>query len=231
MSGIEVRARTAMEVMSVNLSDLISLPDQDAAPALNTRMGALDVIHKLHERSYAERGIIVREFERRKLWEHLVDPDTGTPFASLTAWMSCSDFLGCRRVNFEAKRDMEMLQDVPSEKLLDVPKSNIKVLASLSTQTRNEPRVLDAARTMQPEKFEQKIEKEYPDQHIQSRKIIRLKPTRDQKEDIDRWVEYALSHDIAGSLTEAIARACETAMNDAELDEELREMKTEEAEA
>lgn len=231
MTDLQVRARTPLDIVNINLSDLIALPDEKAAPALNERMAALDLIHKIHERSYAERGIIAREFERRKLWQYLIDPDTQTPFASLTAWMSCSDFLGCRRVNFEAKRDMEILEDVPSEKLIDVPKSNIKVLTQLSTKVRNEKGVLQDAKDLPQNKFLEKLEQENPDQHLELRKSFRLNPGRSDARVIDKWVEYAIEHDIAGSATEAIVRACEIAIHDAELDEELRNMKDEEVKA
>ena len=106
-----------------NLSDLICLPDPEAAEALNERMAVWMRIDKLQERSFVERGLIIREFERRKLWAYLVSPETGQPFPHLTAWLSCDNFLGCRRTNFEAKRTLEMLQDVPAEKLVDIPRA------------------------------------------------------------------------------------------------------------
>lgn len=219
----------AFALLSTNLSDLLSLPDERAAIELNQRIGILDQIQRIHERSYVERGIIIREFERRQLWQHLTDPDTGTAFASLTAWLSCSDFLGCRRVNFEAKRSLEQLADVPAEKLLDVPKGNIHVLTQLSTAVRNDPAVLEAAKTLPQKQFLEKLEREQPLQHIESRGPLRLSPTKSERKDIDSWVEYALEHDLAGSITEAIARACQMAMHDAELDEELKAMPASEA--
>src|SRR5271156_3383912 len=117
--------------MARNLSDIIALPDEEAAEAMNDRMGVLDQIHRIYERSYSERGIIAREFERRRLWQHLVDPDTGQSFPNFSAWMACSDFLGCRRVNFESLRDMRALADIPEAQLIDVPKGNIKLLTQL----------------------------------------------------------------------------------------------------
>src|ERR1700728_2289002 len=154
-----------MNISLVNLSDLIALPDPEAAEAMNNRMAVLDQIHRIHERSYAERGIIAREFERRQLWAHLIDPDTGQAFPSFTAWMSCGDFMGCRRTNFEAKADIKALEgDVPAHKLMDVPKDNIKVLKGLSTSVRQQEDVINAARTMDNDQFLRKVEKEHPHQ-------------------------------------------------------------------
>lgn len=211
----------ALTVVSPDLPSLIQLPDERAAVALNDRIIAWNVIDEAHERSYAERGLIAIQFEKRSLWQYLEDPDTQTPFANMTAWMSCSRFLGCRRTNYESKRDMELLQDVPTDKLLDVKKSNLKVLQQLSTSVRNDPSVLEAAKT---DKLLETIERDHPNQHIQTRKPIRINPERDGAAAIDKWVTYALEHDMAGSQTEAIVRACEMALHDAELDDELEAM-------
>ena len=147
-------------LLRVHLSDLIALPDPEAAVELDARMDAWTTIDKLHERSFVERGIIIREFERRQLWKHLTDPETGHSFPNLTAWLSCENFLGCRRTNFEAKRTLAMLEDVPPAKLIDIPKGNLHTLTQLSTAVRNQPDVLEAARTMPREAFEEKVEKE-----------------------------------------------------------------------
>jgi hypothetical protein len=229
VNDLQVRPRTPLEALTGNLSDLICLPDPDAATALNERMAALDLIHRVHERTYPETGIIAREFERRQLYKYLVDPDTGVPFSTFTAWASCSNFLACRRIIFESKRDMEMLQDVPADKLIDVPKSTIKVMTQLSTAVRNDPGILDAAKTLSPNKFLEKVEREQPLQHLEMRKPLRLNPGRSEAKIIGAWIDYALNHDIAGSPTEAIVRACEVAMHDAELDEELAAIPVEES--
>lgn len=222
MNSLQVRART-LDILNVNLADHLALPDEEAAPILNQRMAVLDQIHRIHERTYPETGIIAREFERRHLYKHLIDPDTDLPFPNFTAWASCSNFLACRRIIFESKRDMEMLQDVPAEKLIDVSKSNIKVLTQLSTAVRNDPEILAAART---DKLLEKVERDHPEQHLEARKPLRLNPGRSDAKIIEKWIEYAQEHDIAGSPTEAIVRACEMALHDAELDEELKAMQT-----
>lgn len=210
-----------MKLALANLSDIICLPDVEAADALNKRMGILDEIHRLHERSFVERGIIIREFERRHLWSHLIDPDTDQPFPNLTAWLSCENFLGCRRTNFEAKRTLAMLEDVPPSKLIDIPKGNLHTLTQLSTSVRNQPDVLEAARTMPREAFEEKVEKEHPTQHIEARRSLRFSPGRSGAKVVEEWITYALEHDLAGTRDEALVRACEMALNDARLDEEL----------
>jgi hypothetical protein len=218
-----VRGRTSLfEIISTSLSDLIALPDPEAASAMNERMGVFEQISRMHERSYSERGIIIREFEKRKLWAYLLDPETGQAFPHLTAWLSCGEFLGCRRVNFEAKGDLALLQDVPTDKLIDVPKGNIKVLLQLSTAVRNDPDILAAAKTLTQDQFLEKLDKEQPLQHIETRRELRFNPGRSGAKLVEEMIAWALEHDIAGSRDEALVRAAESALNEWKL--ELSEM-------
>lgn len=221
----------SLAIFNRSLWDLVGLPDPAAAEQLDKRMKALDVVDRIYQVSFVERGIIAQEFQRRALWKHLEDPDTGTPFANMDAWMSCSEFMGCRRTNYEAKRVVTMLEDVPTAKLIDIPKASLHTLAQLSTAVRNQPDILEAAKTMTPEKFVEKVEREQPMQHIESRAPLVLRPGRSDRKAILEWVEYAMTHDIAGNMTEAIVRACEMALDDARLDEELKTMPVPEARA
>lgn len=227
--SIQVRARTtALDILSVNLSDVIALPDEKAAPALNERMAVLDQVHRIHERSFAERGIIAREFERRKLWQYLVDPHTNEVFSSFSAWMACPDYIGCRRVNFEAKRDIESMPEIPAEQLREIPKSNIKVLRQLSSHVRAEPEVLEAAKSLPQNEFLKKIEADHADQHLEVRRLLRFSPGRSGSKIVEEAIRWALDHDIAGTRDEALVRMAETALKDWELDAELEQMTEEE---
>lgn len=228
--SLQAHARTPLEILSTNLEKLIAQPDPEAAESLNTWMIGLKRIEELQGLSYGQRLVIIRNFEERSLWRYLTDPETEVPFPNLTAWLS-SGFIGCRRVNMDAHVDGKKLADIPAEKLIDVPKSSIKVLTGVSTAVRNLPDVLEAAKRGD-EKLLNKLEKDHPGQHVESKgEPIRLAPGRSDRKVIDRWVQYAIEHDIAGSMTDAIVKACEMAMHDAELDEELAHMPAEETTA
>jgi hypothetical protein len=214
-SYIMENVRTAQEFVG----QAVALADAEAAESLNAWMAALKRVEAVYEVSYGQRLVIIRHFEERSLWQYLIDPETDQTFPSMTAWLS-SGFIGCRRVNFEALRTGKALADVPAGKLLDIPKGSLHTLAQLSTAVRNEPEVLEAARTMKPEEFEEKLEREHPLQHVERRTPMRLTPGRSERRIIDRWIEYAIAHDVAGSPTEAIVKACERCL----LDEELNEL-------
>jgi hypothetical protein len=222
--NLQSASRTGLEIFTTRLADIFALPDPQAAVALNERIIAWNVVDELHERSYVERGLIAVQFEKKKLWKHLIDPDTETHFASFTAWMSCSQFMGCRRTNFEAKADVKALSDVPEDKLASVPKENLKVLRQLSTHVRNEPEVIKAAQTLSQNKFLEQIEAKHADQHLEVKRLIRFSPGRSGARVVEEWISYAIEHDIAGTRDEALVRACEMALDDAKLDEELKNM-------
>jgi hypothetical protein len=227
-----LQVRDTLSIALVDLNELINLPDpRIRAQALNSRMRALDLIDEIQPTSYSQRLVIIREFERDSLWRLLIDPRMNEPFPHLTAWLA-SGFMGsCRRTNMEAHSDLKRLADIPAEKLLCIPKDNIKALLHLSTGTQKQPDVIDASIHMKAPDFDEKIEKEYPDQHIERRAPLVLRPGRSDRKAILEWVEYAMTHDIAGNMTEAIVRACEMALDDARLDEELKTMPIPEARA
>lgn len=210
-------ALNTLRVISLTLPDLIRLPDPEAAEALNQRMSLLDMVEKAAEVSYSQRVVIIREFELRQLWQYLTDPLVGEPFPHLTAWLS-SGFIGCRRTNMEAHTDLKKLADVPAEKLIDVPKGNIKVLTQLSTAVRNQPDVLEAAKTMPREAFEEKVEKEHPLQHIERRQPMKFSPGRSWAKDIEATIAAAMEHNIAGSRDEALWKMAVSALEMWKLD-------------
>ena len=60
------------------------MSDEEAAQALDTRMRSLEEQWK---RSFIERGLVLLEFEERKLWRLVKDRDTGQPYTSLDKWI------------------------------------------------------------------------------------------------------------------------------------------------
>lgn len=213
-----VHARTPFEIVSMSLGNLMALPDPEAAEALNEFMAAMDWVDAAQKMSYGRRMAIIREFEVRSLWRHLIDPRVGVPFANITAWL-CSGFLGCERTNKEIHSDLKKLADIPAEKLLLMPKDNIQTLMGLSTSVQREPAIIDAALRLKPAEFDEKIEKEYPGQHKERTDKLYLKLGRSQRKILDAWVEFAVQHDLADNLADAVVKACHMALIDHELDE------------
>ena len=191
-------ARTHLwKMLNSTLDEAIALPDEQAAPILQGRLSAWDQVDILHERSYAERGQIALEFERRRLWEHVLNPVSGEPFSSFSAWATHGP-LGGRRVTFESLGDVKALADVPVEQLREVPKSNIKILKKLSTGVRSQPEVLEAAKNLPADDFLAKIEREQPDQHLEGKTTMRFRPDRSKAEEIEEALKMAMDEGALG---------------------------------
>jgi len=72
--------------------------------------------------------------------------------------------------------------------------------------------VLEAARTLPREAFEEKVEREHPLQHIEARRRMVFNPVRSGAKTVEEMLDYAVENDIAGNRDEALVRAAETAL-------------------
>lgn len=189
------------------LAQADTLPDEEAAVVLDRRTRILDVLYR---RTFVELGFICREMQVRALWRHL-------GYESFNAWVDAAAPYS-RSYCFEAKRIVGELKDVPREQLLGMSRESILTLRSLSTAVRNLPDVLEAAKRGD-EVLTKKIEAEHPGQHLESRTPMRLSPGRSERKVIEAWVNFAIAHDLASSLTDAVVKACARCLLDEELDE------------
>jgi hypothetical protein len=133
-----------------------------------------------------------------------------------------SGSIGGRAINFEAKRDVEALADIPQAILRDIPKANIKVMRQLSTHVRQT--VMDAAAKMGPGELLDYIDACHPDQHSDINVCMKFKPERSGAALIEEALTWAIEHELAGTRDEAIIRMAETALEDWKLDHELEEV-------
>jgi len=210
-----------MDVYSIvnkPIQELIDLPDLEAAESLSARMDAFDWADQVHELSYAERGIIAREFQNRQLWKLVINPRTGDPYISFNAWAAKSG----RATTFESKRDIEELPEIPDEELKSIPKQNLKTLRQLSSQVRTEPKVIQAAQKLTPEDFLAHLEANHKNQHIESRVPMRFSPVRSQADRIEQALKLAQLHG-ARTKEEGLELICQIAIQQWEDEELIRE--------
>ena len=138
--------------------------------AIFSRIQLLDRTWKL---SYAEAGILCLKVNTEMLWQTRLDPTTGLPCASWTQWVKIAAPYSYATV-FQAVRDCEELSDVPESELSQITRGNFGLMKQLSSAVRADPRVLQCAKTMKAEEFTEEIRKEYPTQHLETRKILRF---------------------------------------------------------
>lgn len=181
-------APQSAEIDELRIMGLRNLPDADAAAVFDARLRELE---RQYKRSFVERGFILLEVQERELWRHIVNPETGEAYSSFERWV-VGAAPQSRSDCFAAMKAVRELRDVPAQELLQVPRCNVKVLQHLSPALRRKPEVIDAAKKKSERDFVAQIEKEHPEQHIESKRPMNLKPERTARQTIDRGIEVAM---------------------------------------
>lgn len=169
------------------LIQLRELPDETAAIALDGRLRALE---SLWRRSFYERGLILHEVEQRLLWQKLNDSTTGDPYTSFNRWV-VDAAPHSRSDCYAALSVVKELRDIPRQQLSDIPRCNLSILQALSSQVRQDERVIQVASSSSQKDFVAMLEKDYPDQHIESRRLIHLNPTTSLSTVMQQGIELA----------------------------------------
>ena len=143
---------------------ILALSHNDAETALFDRLRYLDRTTKL---AYSEIGYICKTVQTYQLHDYHSAPCSFTTWIRLACPWSYS-------TAFAAMRDVEELADIPAEHLAEIPQSNFPILRQLSTAVRSEPQVIEAAKSKTAEAFTEQIRKDHPEQHIETRKMLRV---------------------------------------------------------
>lgn len=208
-----------------DLHEMELMADDAAAEVITGRATFIDHEDRM---TFMERGMLAEYVEKRVLWQCVDNPKTGLPCGSQNEWIEAFCPFG-RAAWFDAKRRWKELAEIPAEERVQIPRHNVIVMQKLSSAVRKDPEVIKAAQTMDQDTFLKKIEVQHPDQHLEAPKgVLKFKPSRSGAEIIEKWVNYALEHEIAESRDDAMVKACEYALHDVELDEELKTMSDEE---
>lgn len=190
----------APELDALSIMRMRSLPDQEAADALDGRLRGLE---RAYKRSFVERGLILLEMEERRLWGFLTDSETGQAYASLEKWI-VSAATHSRSDCFAALKAVKELRDIPTDQLLDTPRCNVAVLQSLSSSIRKRPEVVKAAQTKSAKEFVKHIEERWPEQHIEEKRTIHIASDKSEADDIEQAIAIAMVVEGCKSRSEAL---------------------------
>ena len=166
---------------------ILKLPNAEAEAVLYDRLRYLDRTTKL---AYSEIGTISLTVQAHRLHEHRYDEELKKPF-SFSRWLRKACPWGYS-VAFAAMRDVEELKDIPAEHLAEIPQSNFPILRQLSTAVRSTPRVIEAAKTQTAAEFTEQIRKDHPEQHIESRKMLRVNMEESALEKVEEAIFEAM---------------------------------------
>lgn len=178
------------------------LPADATEPVLFARMQEIDRTLKL---SHAEQGLICKAVRDRQLYRERTDTD-GQP-CSMSSWIRLASPWSYSST-YQAMKDVDELQDIPPEQLARVPTSSFPILKQLSTAVRAEPGIMQAVISQSTDEFVETVRRDYPNQHVESRKIFRFTP----EESAAKIIEQALGEAEkrgAANRNEALEMICQ----------------------
>jgi hypothetical protein len=185
---------------------ILRMGNVSAEFALFDRLRYLDRTTKL---AYSEIGYISLTVQAYQLHEHRTDLQTGKP-CSFTRWIRLAAPWGYSQA-FAAMRDVEELKDIPAEHLAEIPQSNFPILRQLSTAVRVEPQVIEAAKSKTSKAFVEQIRKDYPEQHLETRKTLRFTVDESLAAKVEEAIAQAMERG-ATTRSEALEQICAEAM-------------------
>lgn len=175
-------------ISPADLHEMELLDDVSAAQRVTARASFID---SQTRSTFMEAGMLADFVERRRLYQCVDNPETGMPCQSQNEWISAFCPFS-RSTWFDAKKRWKELADIPAADRVQMPRSNVLVMQSLSTAVRKDPAVIQAAKNMSADAFRQKIETEHPEQCIETQKPMHLKPEKSQAKVIDAAVDRAI---------------------------------------
>ena len=158
--------------------------DLEAANVLDGRVRALDRILRT---AFIELGWIVSQYQRRELWKHVQSLDTGQTFGNFNGWLvSAAPY--SRSHCYAAKGIVEELtKDVPIENLSGIDETNARVLVSVSGSCRS--KLVKSARTLSGDDFVAKVQQDFPQLHIESKKKLVLTYSEGEMAEVERALD------------------------------------------
>lgn len=198
------------EITEQVVTDIRKLDDWDAAAIYDSRLVELE---RTAKRGFIEMGIICLEVKRRELWKKLIAPTwideqgiehADEPFHSIDAWIM--ERLGVsRRSAYNAMKVLEA--NTPIDDLREMPRVNAVRLSKLSSTVQADPTIIEAAKGSE-KSFVAKVQRDYPDQHIEATRAIIAKPELSAAELIDQcFAVVCWAYDVS-SREDALELLC-----------------------
>ena len=197
---LDVADREITEADILNLRDVDEL---QAADIFDARVRRLEARHRA---TFVEMGLILMEMEDRELYRVLVDPATGHYWTSYDRWL-CNAAPISRSGGYAAVKAMRNTV-IPISDLREMPRFAVETISQLSPAVQRNPVVIISAKNDTEEVFREKLEKNFPDQHIETKKSVRLKTDKSSRVVFDKAVEAMMVLYEAATREEAIGFLC-----------------------
>lgn len=163
---------------------LRSCDPQEAANALRSILCDCEAFEK---QVFAVRGMAMLLIEERELWTQFTDPEVGRPYASFDRWLK-DTFPASWGYARDALRTVKQLRETPFQDLLTIPRCNLETMAKASSNVREQPKVIEAAKTLPEREFTKKLNTEFH-QHIESKSTLKLTYTSGEMAEVEKALD------------------------------------------
>jgi hypothetical protein len=205
----EELVRQQDEITVELLEEMRSWDDRRVANRLDGRMRSLE---RWHKSTFVEIGLICLEMSERKLWTKLADPATGVVYTSFDGWLKLAAPVS-QSTGYAAMTALKKLNGVVSTAdLLQMPRGNVMTVSKLSKKTRastvtvngHAVPIVEAAKSLTEGQLLDRLDAEYPNEHLEPAKKVIARPTRSQRSVIDQAIEIAMALEECRTREEAL---------------------------
>lgn len=153
--------------LEASLTEVESLPDQEAADALDAKIRRLEAILRT---AFMELGYIASVIQKRKLWQYLKSPKSGHLFTSFDEWLL--DAAPYSRSHCYAAKGIyeELAESIPRQTLMKINETNARTLLEVSSTVR--PKLAESAVVLSEDQLRQTIQKDFPQQHVERKRTL-----------------------------------------------------------
>lgn len=131
--------------------------------------------------TWVELGALCIEMRNGSYWKE-------GGFHSFHSWLQ-SALPCCRSWAYMAMNAYEELRDVPEEELKQMPLSNAEILKTLPKSRRNDPEILQVAKSRPPREFRPHVIAAVPDTHLETIAEMKFKFTKSQAQAVLAFLE------------------------------------------
>lgn len=168
-------------------------------------------IERSYDLTFTELQLILVECETRRLWKYAVKSDGEVP-KHLSDWIT-----NCLPVSngtaFSALKCGRQLAGIPVEEREQMPRATQETMASMSSGLAESVPIRQAAVRLKPKNFRDMIERDHPQQYIETLKLMRFNPQRSARKIIDEALEIAMELEECGR-DEALEKICQVYIED-----------------
>jgi hypothetical protein len=168
------------------------------------------MFHDIAEQSLWRQFVYPKDIFEFELGEQKLVHAKGSPFQTIDSWLENAIPESGRSTIYAARARYKALCTIPDDERRKIPVCNAEVLREVPESERNDKENVKLAQNLTEAKFVKKMQEKYPDQHIERKKPMKLRPASSQHDAIDDAINaFKWLNDTKMSREEALEGICQ----------------------